>query len=205
MRRLSAAPPPRGRAFQRRGRARRCRAAAVSLPGRCRVNAGSIPDGGRMAVNSLLFLMAATAAPLSTPPRVSDRETLLALPPTQVDQDLGGGWRHPRGPNGELLQVAWPPNLNVVDGLVRCFGRPYAIAYFAARGRSRSEARRQRPVRPRAQVGISASLTGPSTTLPTAGRPPICRQEVRSALNLFQHPALRLRTGDGLDPETSSG
>ncbi len=26
---------------------------------------------------------------------------------------------------------AWPPNLAVVDGLVRCFGRPYREAYFS--------------------------------------------------------------------------
>lgn len=32
--------------------------------------------------------------------------------------------------------VAWPPNLDVLDGLISCFGRPYSVAYSC---RSQSE------------------------------------------------------------------
>ena len=35
----------------------------------------------------------------------------------------------PRDPQGRPIQLAWPPNLNVVDALVACFGRPYEEAY----------------------------------------------------------------------------
>jgi hypothetical protein len=29
--------------------------------------------------------------------------------------------------------MRWPPNIDVVEGLVRCVGRPYAEAYGACR------------------------------------------------------------------------
>lgn len=35
----------------------------------------------------------------------------------------------PRGPDGKPIKIAWPPNLNVVDGLLQCFGTSYAEAY----------------------------------------------------------------------------
>lgn len=31
--------------------------------------------------------------------------------------------------NGQMSKISWPPNLDVVDGLVRCFGKAYAVAY----------------------------------------------------------------------------
>lgn len=34
-----------------------------------------------------------------------------------------------RDPAGNIVQLPWPPNLNVVDGLLDCFGRPYWEAY----------------------------------------------------------------------------
>ena len=30
---------------------------------------------------------------------------------------------------GQKVDVAWPPNLDVLDGLRRCFGKPYLEAY----------------------------------------------------------------------------
>jgi len=32
------------------------------------------------------------------------------------------------------MRVAWPPNLDVVDGLLRCFGKPYRDAYDGSCG-----------------------------------------------------------------------
>ncbi len=34
--------------------------------------------------------------------------------------------------NGKPMSatVPWPPNLNVLDGLIMCFDRPYSVAYF---------------------------------------------------------------------------
>ena len=34
-------------------------------------------------------------------------------------------------PDGKVLEMAWPPNLNVVDGLIDCFGKTYKEAYNA--------------------------------------------------------------------------
>jgi hypothetical protein len=31
--------------------------------------------------------------------------------------------------NGQTMKMRWPPNLEVVDGLIRCFDKPYSIAY----------------------------------------------------------------------------
>jgi hypothetical protein len=43
----------------------------------------------------------------------------------------------PRNPetlkiNGRVVDIPWPPNLNVLDGFLKCFGRPYAEAYACA-------------------------------------------------------------------------
>ena len=38
----------------------------------------------------------------------------------------------PRDSSGRRLIIAWPMNLNVVDGLIRCFGQSYAAAYACA-------------------------------------------------------------------------
>lgn len=38
----------------------------------------------------------------------------------------------PRGPDGKPIKIAWPPNLNVVDGLLQCFDKSYAEAYGPA-------------------------------------------------------------------------
>jgi hypothetical protein len=46
----------------------------------------------------------------------------LAARPRPPDWD-------PRDPTGRPIPVAWPPNLNAVDGLIRCFGKPYEQAY----------------------------------------------------------------------------
>lgn len=34
------------------------------------------------------------------------------------------------------IRVRWPPNIDVVDGLVKCFGKPYSEAYGACRPES---------------------------------------------------------------------
>lgn len=49
------------------------------------------------------------------------REALARLPrPADFD---------PRDARGQPVQVRWPPNLNVVDGLIACFGQSYRAAY----------------------------------------------------------------------------
>jgi hypothetical protein len=49
------------------------------------------------------------------------RESLASLPrPADFN---------PRDPQGHPLRLAWPVNLDAVDGLIACFGRPYSQAY----------------------------------------------------------------------------
>lgn len=55
------------------------------------------------------------------PGLLAARERLLLIPRSP-------DWS-PRGPDGKPLAIAWPPNLNVVDGFIACFGQPYAKAY----------------------------------------------------------------------------
>ena len=61
-----------------------------------------------------------------------DRLAALPRPPDFRDQVLANGFH-----------LTWPMNLEVVDGLLRCFGRPYREAYSAA------ECRVPAPARPR--------------------------------------------------------
>lgn len=52
------------------------------------------------------------------------RNALAALPPPKTPETLTI--------NGKVIQVPWPPNLNVLDGLLKCFGQPYDRAYACA-------------------------------------------------------------------------
>lgn len=40
---------------------------------------------------------------------------------------------NPVGPDGKLISVAWPMNLNVLDGFAMCWGQPYKKAYSCAK------------------------------------------------------------------------
>lgn len=46
----------------------------------------------------------------------------LAALPKPADFD-------PRGPDGKPIAIAWPMNLNVLDGFARCWDKPYKAAY----------------------------------------------------------------------------
>jgi hypothetical protein len=52
------------------------------------------------------------------------REALAALPPPKTPETLSI--------DGKVVQLPWPPNLNVLDGLLKCFGQPYEQAYACA-------------------------------------------------------------------------
>jgi len=56
-----------------------------------------------------------------------DRAALVAARATLAGLPRPAGYEDRVLANG--MQVTWPPNLAVVDGLVRCFGRPYREAY----------------------------------------------------------------------------
>lgn len=49
------------------------------------------------------------------------RDTLARLPKPK-------DWETPKF-NGKPIKIAWPFNLNVLDGFLKCFGQPYRAAY----------------------------------------------------------------------------
>jgi hypothetical protein len=59
------------------------------------------------------------------PALLNAREALARLPrPPDFD---------PRDAQGNAIEVSWPPNLHVVDGLIECFEREYKDAYRVCR------------------------------------------------------------------------
>ncbi|HTB68163.1 MAG TPA: PDZ domain-containing protein [Steroidobacteraceae bacterium] len=56
------------------------------------------------------------------------RARLAALRPTNGEQ-VQDGFISFRTVSGQMRRVRWPLNLDVVDGLVRCFDKPYRAAY----------------------------------------------------------------------------
>lgn len=39
------------------------------------------------------------------------------------------GYMEVRLDNGQMMKFLWPPNIDVVDGLLQCFDKPYEVAY----------------------------------------------------------------------------
>jgi hypothetical protein len=58
------------------------------------------------------------------------RARLAALRPMNGEQ-VQDGFISFRTGSGQMMRVRWPLNLDVVDGLVRCFDKPYRAAYGA--------------------------------------------------------------------------
>lgn len=57
-----------------------------------------------------------------------DRPALLTARARLVQVPRPTDW-NPHGPDGRPIAIQWPPNLNVIDGLIACFGQSYAKAY----------------------------------------------------------------------------
>jgi hypothetical protein len=69
-----------------------------------------------------------------------DRAALVAARAALAALPRPDGFRDEVLANG--LRVTWPQNLAVVDGLVRCFGRPYREAYGSPECRAPTEVQR---------------------------------------------------------------
>jgi hypothetical protein len=69
-----------------------------------------------------------------------DRTALAAARAELAALPRPAGFEDRTLPNG--LHVTWPMNLAVVDGLIRCFGRPYREAYGLPECREPAEAHR---------------------------------------------------------------
>ena len=80
-----------------------------------------------------------------------DRSALLAARErlAQVPHDPGSGMppvkdgyiEFPSQDGRPAMRMRWPPNIEVVDGLIQCFGRPYNVAYGAPECRTGSAPR----------------------------------------------------------------
>ena len=53
----------------------------------------------------------------------------LAEAKPDADTEIKDGFIEAHMADGRVARLAWPPNLDVVDGLRRCFDKPYAAAY----------------------------------------------------------------------------
>jgi hypothetical protein len=61
----------------------------------------------------------------------NDRPALLAARASLAGLPRPSGFE-PRDPQGRPISLSWPMNLDVVDGLIACFGRSYREAYGPA-------------------------------------------------------------------------
>lgn len=58
------------------------------------------------------------------------RQRLAALaPPSGEKLVIKDGYFEVKTPDGQTLNMRWPPNIDVVEGLQNCFDQPYKIAY----------------------------------------------------------------------------
>jgi len=65
-------------------------------------------------------------------PALLSARAALAAVPVPPEANVKDGFFSFTLPSGETMKVAWPPNLDVVDAFVRCFGKPYRDAYGMA-------------------------------------------------------------------------
>jgi len=57
------------------------------------------------------------------------RDALATVPPSPDMPPVKDGFIEMTSPRGRVMRMRWPMNLDVVDGLVRCVGKPYREAY----------------------------------------------------------------------------
>ncbi|MCL1634287.1 hypothetical protein M2650_06525 [Luteimonas sp. SX5] len=57
------------------------------------------------------------------------REQLSKVAPPPGEKISKDGFMELSLPDGQKMKMRWPPNLDVVDGLIRCFDKPYDVAY----------------------------------------------------------------------------
>ena len=61
--------------------------------------------------------------------RARARLAAVPVPPDQAMPELVKGVLHIQLSNGDIMKLRWPPNIDVVDGLLACYDQPYAQAY----------------------------------------------------------------------------
>ena len=58
------------------------------------------------------------------------RDRLATLEHSPEFPPLKNGYFELPNGSGKPTLVRWPPNIDVVDGLIKCFGKPYSVAYM---------------------------------------------------------------------------
>ena len=60
------------------------------------------------------------------------RERLARVPPSPDLPPVKDGYIELSIGDGQVAKMRWPPNVDVVDGLIKCFGQEYKVAYGAS-------------------------------------------------------------------------
>ena len=68
----------------------------------------------------------------SDKPGLAKAQAALANVPLPRGMDSKGKTIQVTFPDGTIKKMKWPPNTEVVEGLVTCFGKPYSVAYSSA-------------------------------------------------------------------------
>lgn len=92
---------------------------AIDLFNRSKAPASEAGFGWNLYVDGTIAFLRNDRATL-----LGARRALAALPPPPTPLTLTI--------NGQSVRVPWPPNLNVLDSFLKCFGQPYSKAYGCA-------------------------------------------------------------------------
>jgi hypothetical protein len=95
-------------------------ARAIRLFGRARQPGATDSDGWNLYVDGTIALLQHNRPALRRA-----RHALAALPQPGNPETLTI--------NGRVVDIPWPPNLNVLDGFLKCFGQRYDEAYACAK------------------------------------------------------------------------
>jgi hypothetical protein len=93
---------------------------AIKLFSRARMPVSKDDDGWNLYVRGTIAFLQKDRRTL-----LLARGALAALPRPRTPETMTI--------NGEVVAIPWPPNLNVLDGFLKCFGQPYDVAYRCAK------------------------------------------------------------------------
>jgi hypothetical protein len=103
---------------------------AISLLSQDRKPQGQDPAGWNLYVDATLAFLRN-----DKPALLKAREELAAVPYPQgagFPPVIDGYFEIPTMPGQPAARMRWPPNIEAIDGLIACFGKPYAEAYGLA-------------------------------------------------------------------------
>lgn len=91
------------------------------------------PDGEKDPIGWNAYVDASVAFLRNDRAALAAARARLAATPYRTDGDMpplkDGVIAFPAQEGRPAVRMRWPPNLDVVDGLIRCFAQPYRVAY----------------------------------------------------------------------------